>query len=78
MHRCHLGQGEGRRETTSLVRELNFELMNIYLIESILHQNRLLNHKRLFNLEEAEITLIGRVGVCEIRFVKKSKEATCL
>lgn len=53
------------------------ELMSIYLIENILHQNRLLSHKRLFNLEEAEITLIGRVGVGEIGFVKKV-EAECL
>lgn len=69
------GRGWGKN---SLVRELDFELMSIYLIETTLNQNRLLNHKRLFNLEETEITLIGRVGVCEkIRSVKKSKEAKC-
>lgn len=39
--------------------------MNIYPIETTLNQNRLLNLERLFNLEETEITLIGRVGVCE-------------
>lgn len=51
----------GRREArTSLVKKLNFELIYIYLIENILHLNRLLRHKRLFNLEEAEITLIGQ------------------
>ena len=71
MHGRHLSkeEWEGR---TSVVRELNFELMNIYLIETIFNQNRLLNHKRLFNLEETEITLVGRVGVCDkIKSVKK-------
>ena len=49
-----------RKDSGTQIRKLNFELINIYLIENILHRNRLLSHKRLFNLEEAEITLIGQ------------------
>lgn len=60
-HRSQLGkeEEEGR---DSLVRELNFELTEYLPNRDLLNQNRLLNQQRLFNLEETQITLIGRVG----------------